>query len=139
MASLITDKCREMLAKAQLDWVNDDIRVLLVETGHSPSAGFDFVNDVTADEVDDASYARKSLAGQGVTVSGNKANLNADNPVWEGLIDTQDVAGAWVFQFVTNDADSPLLCYIEATLDTDGRDATLKLGGGATSGPAMRI
>lgn len=139
MASLVHDNARKLFAQADIDWLADTIKVLLVETGHTPSAADEYVADIVADEVDDASYARKTLAGKTVTIASNKANLNADNPVWESLIDAQDVAGAYVFKQITNDADSPLICYIEATLDTDGRDATLKLGGGATSGPAMRI
>lgn len=139
MASLVHDNYRKLAAQADVDWLVDTIKILLVEAGHTPDASDVYVADIVADEVDDASYARKTLAGKTVTVSSNRANLNADNPVWALLIDAQDVGGAYVFKQVTNDSDSPLICYLEAPLDTIGVDSTLKLGGQSSNGPVLRI
>lgn len=139
MASLIHDNARKLLIKADIDWLVDTINVLLVETGHTPDAGDVFVADVVADELDDASYARQTLGGKTVTIASNRGVASADNPVWALLVDAQDVAGAYVFKQVTNDADSILICYLEAPLDTVGTDATLKFGGLDTAGPVFKV
>ena len=104
-----------IIADSSLSWTGDTIRALLVDSSYVFDPDDNFVADVSADEVSDASYARQTLAGKGVTEddTGDQATLDAD-PIDFGALDVVTPEGIILFKFVTNDADSPLIGFSDA-------------------------
>lgn len=97
-----------------------DLRVALLMSGNNCLAArstAEFVGDLTLDEFDGGgSYARQALASQVLTLdaANHRVELTASANVWTSLPPgTDDVAGVLIFKFVTNDADSPVLAYID--------------------------
>lgn len=104
-----------IIADGSLGWIADTERVLLVDATYVYDPDHNFVSDVSADEVVDASYARQTLANKAVTEDDalDEATLDAD-PADFGALTGVTPAGAVVFKFVTNDADSPLISFHDA-------------------------
>ena len=114
-----------IIADSSLNWTADTIRVLLVDSGYAYDPDDNFVSDVSADEVVDASYARQTLANKAVNEddANDEATMEAD-PADFGALTGVTPAGIVVFKFVTNDADSPLISFSDA-----GFGATANGGG----------
>lgn len=97
----------------------DDIRCLLVMTNTTADTDQDaeFVASIgTLDEMDGANYVRKALAGEAVSQDdpNNRGEFDASDVTWTALgAGARSVAGLVIFQFVTNDADSPVLAYVD--------------------------
>lgn len=119
-----------IIADSSLSWTGDTIRALLVDSGYVYDPDDNFVSDVSADEVADASYARQTLANKSVVEddANDEATMNAD-PVDYGALDNVTPAGIVLFKFVTNDADSPLISFSDA-----GFGATANGGGYVVNG-----
>ena len=102
-----------------IDLSSDDIRIMLVMTNSTADTDqdVDFIDQIgTLDEMDDVSYVRKALASEATAVDdpNNRAEFTADPVTWTALgAGTREVLGAVIFKFVTNDADSILLAYID--------------------------
>lgn len=106
-----------------------DLRLLLVDTAPASAAAaadLNFVTEVAGDEVAGTGYARKTLTGEAVIEddTGDRARIDADDPSTYSAADFGTPVGAWVFRQVTNDADSPLWCYLPITtpVATNGGD-----------------
>jgi hypothetical protein len=128
MASILYDKLYQLALTAGIDLEDDTINVLLVDDTYTADKTHDFVADVVADELSGTGYTRKTLAGKTVTLDGvnHRVTFDATDPVWTGL-DAGTIGGAVVFKQVTNDADSPVLCFLDPTnLTTNGSDVTLQ-------------
>ena len=102
-----------------IDLSSDDIRIMLVMTNSTADTDqdVDFIDQIgTLDEMDDVSYVRKALASEATAVDNpnNRAEFTSDPVTWAALgAGTRNVLGAVIFKFVTNDADSILLAYID--------------------------
>lgn len=99
-----------------------DLRVLLVMTNNnavSVRATAQFVSDITTlDEFDGSGYTAggQVLATQTLTVDAAnfRVELDAVDNVWNPLgAGTRDIAGAVVYELVTNYADSPVLAFYD--------------------------
>lgn len=96
-----------------------DMRIILVMTNTTADTDADaeFVGNITTlDEYDGATYARQALANQTMAadLANNRGEFDADNTVWSTLgAGTRQAAGMILFRFVTNDAASPLMAYID--------------------------
>jgi hypothetical protein len=111
----------------------DDIRVALLMTNTTADTeddGKEFVSGFTTlDEFDGANYVRKALANEAFAEdqANNRAEFDADDVTWTALgAGTRSVAGALVFKFVTNDADSPIIAWVEFSATPDGNDFTIQ-------------
>lgn len=122
MASFAYNKFKTRLLKGDVDLDEglDDVRVLLVSaiTTADTEDDTEFIAGFTTlDEVVATGYARQALANQLVNedLANNRAEFDADDAAFgalgNGANDTID--GAVVFKFVTNDADSPVMCHID--------------------------
>lgn len=128
MASTLYNKLYQLALTGAIDLENDTINVLLVDDTYTADKTHDFVSDVVADELSGTGYTRKTLAGKSVTLDNgnNRVTFDATDPVWTGL-DAGVIGGAVIFKQVTNDADSPLICFLDPTnLTTNGSDVTLQ-------------
>jgi hypothetical protein len=143
MASRLFNNALELFSNGDLDWVNDDIRCLLVTSSFTPDQDADvFVSDLS-NELSGGAYVRKTLAGKTTTQNNtsDRADLSADNVTWTAL---QAAAGtpayAIIYKFITNDAASPVIGWIELTTPPvpNGGDYTVKWNNGSSSGDIFR-
>lgn len=95
------------------------VRAMLVKNTYVYSESHDFVSDVVAHEVSGGSYTREDLTGVTQTrdTINNRVIIDADNITFTGVPDQGDdtVGGVVYFVFVTNDADSYLVNFQDAT------------------------
>lgn len=141
MASTIYNNAKKALNAN--DWTAGTWRVLLVDASYTPNIDTHvFVSAVTG-ELTGGTYVRKTLATQSVSVDNatDRANYLADNVTWSALAaGGATAAGAVVYKFVTNDADSILFAYVDfADTATNGNDFTVKWDGQASNGAVMRV
>ncbi len=113
---------------------SETFKIMLVDTAPASEAAaqdLNFVSQVAADELADASYARVTLTS--VTVveddTGNEAHIDCADPVFVSLTGGETPVGAWIYREVTNDADSVLLAWIDTNDDvtTDGNNVTVTI------------
>lgn len=102
------------------NFVDDDIRVLLVDNTATFDPTAEFVADIVADEVTNdtgTGYERKTLAGKaraivedvaisGVTGNKDIVRMTANNLTYTNINTNERIGGGYLFKFVTDDADS---------------------------------
>lgn len=102
----------------RIDLESDSIRAILVMnlTTADTEEDLEFVGDLTTlDEMDGAAYVRKVLASLAVNADdpNDRYEFDADDVTWSALGNgTSKVTGAVIYKHITNDADSPLIAYI---------------------------
>jgi hypothetical protein len=119
----------EKLLDGTIDFENDTINVLLVDTNHTFDKTHEFVEDVDTNEASGTGYSRKTLANASIALdAGNdRVEYDADNPTYTAL-DAGTIAAAIIFKQVTDDTDSPLIAQIDfADLVTNGSDVELQI------------
>ena len=129
MASNLYNPGLEKLLDGTIDFENDTINVLLVDTNHTFDKTHDFVDDIVANEASGTGYTRKTLANAAIALdaANDRVEFDADNPSYTAL-DAGTIAAAIIFKQVTNDADSPLIAQIDfADLVTNGSDVELQI------------
>ncbi len=122
MPSGVYTRAKYLIAAGDLDWDSSSIvvRALLVAPAYTFSASHQYVSDVLANEVSDASYSRVTVATRATSLDlgGGRALFDADDPVFSGL-DVVTVAGVVLYQQVGGDdstpANDPLICFIEVS------------------------
>jgi hypothetical protein len=132
---------RYLFASTGLDWLNNDVQILLLDNvaGYIADATHNTVADVAAYELGAvANYVRKSLGTKSVTeddVAG-EATLGAADPVWTSL-GACEVQGAVVFKAGVDDLSSELIGFLDgaqfpATHGGSG-DFKVKFGSGVVA------
>lgn len=106
------------------------IKLLLVGTGYTFDKDHDFVDDVVAQELSGTGYVRKTLASLATSLDNvnDRSELDAADVTWTA-IDAATAKAAILYAFVTNDADSWLIGYIDTggfPIVTNGGDVTLQ-------------
>lgn len=123
MASDVYTRGKFELARGTLDWPADlfplnVFRCLLVTPGYVYNAAHQFVPDVTAFEVSDASYARQDVLGRTAVLDlgGDRGLLDANDTLFP-LLDVVSVGGAIIYKQLGGDDltpdDDPLLCFVD--------------------------
>jgi hypothetical protein len=108
------------IARSTLTWHTSDIRVLLVMSNTTADTDQDAatISGIgTLDEYNGASYARKTFAGIATNEDdpNNRAEMDADDITWSTLgVGTRQAVGMVVYKFVTNDADSIPILFIDS-------------------------
>ncbi len=130
MASNVQYTAPRYMALGDLDWADGGVtfRAMLLTSSHTQDQTDEFVADVVANEVSDASYSRQAVTGRTVVVNGsNEVDCGASDTPWAGL-DVVVPAFVAVYKFVTNDADSTLVAIMEltATPAADGTTYTMQ-------------
>lgn len=125
-------KSRLMSALMDLDEAGDDMRLFLcmTNTTFDTDVDTDQTGSYTLDEMDGANYARANLANQVVATddANDRAEFDADDVVFTALGNgTRQVQGAGIHEFITNDAGSFPLCWVEfaATINPGGANLTI--------------
>jgi ApbE superfamily uncharacterized protein (UPF0280 family) len=128
MANLIYDSGREAFLNGDIDFTNDDIRVILLSSGYTFSSAHDFLNDV---------------AGGGVRVATSSALTGKSSTA--GVADAADVtftavSGSQVTQFIIyqhtgTESTSRLIAYFDTAtnlpITPNGGDITIQWDNGA--------
>ena len=127
MASVIGNAALKAIVDGTIDLNTSDIRAILVMTNTTAdteidSTEFVYVGDLTTlDEADATGYARIDMAGLAVNIddANNRAEFDATDLSFTGLSGnaTRDYQGVVLYKHVTNDTDSPVLCFIDFASD----------------------
>ncbi len=117
MVNLAYDTGMEKIFNGGVDLDSDDIRLLLVQTTSSAGSqtGAATISAFTTlDELSGAGYSRKVLAGKTVTIdaANNRVEFDFTDVSFTG-IDAGTAGGAVIFKFITSDADSPPIFFID--------------------------
>lgn len=134
MANLIYNKYRAELAKGNVDWENDTIKVMLLTNAYTPDAdNDDFVNDVSANEVSGTGYTAggKTLSNKTVTQdnTNDRGVMNADDVSWANS--TITARYAVVYKDTGTDTTSPLLGVFDFGSDKTTNNTEFKITWGA--------
>lgn len=116
-----------------LDTAGDDIRVRMCMTNTTCDTERDktFLDQFTTlDTMDGANYVDKALANEVVNADepNDRAEFDGDDLVWTALgAGTRQVAGLVVYKFVTNDAASVPLFWVDSgfPITANGGDVTV--------------
>jgi hypothetical protein len=132
MASTITNIAKGRLMSGDMDLNADDMRLILCMTNTTADTDVDADNtgSYTLDEMDGTNYARQALANEAVNVddTNDRAEFDADDVSIASLGNgTRQMQGALIHEFITNDASSFPLCFIEfsSTINPGGSTFTI--------------
>ena len=139
MASMTTNKLRQLLLNTGINLLTDTIKVMLVQTSYTPDKDHDFVSSITGGttkEIAGTGYTggfggggRKTLASKTVAKddTGDVAFFDAADSAWTGL-DAGTVGFAVLIKEVTSDADSPIIAIVDVSPDivTNTGDYTIQ-------------
>lgn len=139
MASITSNKLRQLLLSSGIALLSDTLKVMLVNASYTPDKDHDFVDSITggtSKELSGTGYTagfggagRKTLASKTVTKDNGAdvAYLDANDVSWTA-IDAGTAAFAVVIKEVTSDADSPILAVVDVSPDvaTNGGDYTIQ-------------
>lgn len=105
MAAVIQPSARELFATAGINWLADDIVMLLVDVGYVYDVAHDFLDDVgAATRVATSSPFTGKTADDGI--------LDANDPIFTGL--TGDaVTGVWILKSTGVESTSPLIFWFD--------------------------
>lgn len=131
MASVVYNAFKKRVSDGTIDLDTNTIKIALLMTNTTADTDNDakvFVADLTTlDECDASGYARVTLANKAVNTddANDRAEFDADDAAFSGLGGnaTRNFQGVLVFKFVTNDADSPLICFVDFASDV-AKEAT---------------
>lgn len=125
MASAIPNNAKSRLIDGSIDLNTHDIRAALLMTNTTADTEVDAMNFIasytTLDECDATGYARVALTGEAVNTddANNRSEFDANDASFTGLGGdaTRAVQGVLIFKFVTNDADSIPIAFIDFASD----------------------
>ena len=130
MASRIYPKLYELFNAGTLSWTGDTIQALLVNASASYDRTHDFVNDVTANELSDAT--RITLASKTAADNGTDRWIwDAGDLTFAAQTASQTVEACIIYKFITDDASSPALVYVDGTnITTNGSNVIVTFAAG---------
>lgn len=128
MASVFYNQAKANLANGTIAFLSDTIKVALLmtnTTADTQNSGVTYVGDITTlDECDATGYSRKTLGSKAINVDNgnNRAEFDGADASFTGLSGnaTRSIQGALIYKHVTNDADSPVICFIDFASDVAG-------------------
>lgn len=131
MASSVYNAAKNLFVTGALDWDTDDIRCLLVTSSYTFDADHATVSAIT-NELSGTGYSRQSMTCSAPTIdTGNdQVECDASDTTFASLnADNGTIAAAVVFKFVTNDADSIPIAYVDGVdVVTNGSDVIVQWG-----------
>lgn len=139
MAGMLTNRGAKRLSNKSTDWVNDTVKLILMDSTFTPDQDDNTISDIVAHEIGNVSgYAggfgnagRKSLASKTLTENdtNNRVELDAADVTWTAV-----AAGDTIGHFVAvvlesvNDAGSDIIGYVQiaaVNTPTNGSDITI--------------
>lgn len=128
MANVFYTKGKEKILSADIDWVTDTIKVMLVKNTYPQSLATDeFLDDVEAYRLN----TDQTLTGKSIT----NGIFDAADPTWTAVTAGDTSEGVVIYKDTGSAATSPLLIYIDSItgfpLPTNGGDVTAAWDNGA--------
>lgn len=124
MANALYTAAKEAFLAGDLAMDTDDIRCRLVKDTYTFAAGDTNMSTITKI----TGTTDQALASRTIT----DGTFDAADPTFVGVPGGETIMGAVVFKFVTNDADSVPIDFIELTdTPTNGSDITINMDSGA--------
>lgn len=120
------------IQRGEIDYLNDDIQILVVDGTFTFNKAHEFVDDIVG-ELSGTGYSRKSLASKDIvstTGTPDKIQFQAGSVEFTS-IDAGTMVSVIVFKQVTNDSDSPLIANVDIPdIATNGSTVTIQFGSG---------
>ena len=111
MANTLYDSARAAFAKGEIDWINDDIRVVLCDVGYVFSAAHASMADIALGDRVPASSTGVALTTQAVETNGA---VNADDATFTSVTGDQ-VKSIVLYKYVdATPANCPLIAYLDS-------------------------
>ncbi len=109
MANALYDPARERFLKGEIDWLNDDIRAVLVSTseGDNPytfAAGHEYLDDIHADARRATEDLDDVFATDGKAIAGNSTYT---------AVSGAEVGAIVIYKHNADPAAAPLIAYID--------------------------
>lgn len=128
MANVFYAKGKEKILSADIDWVTDTIKVMLVKNTYPQNLATDeFLDDVEAYRLN----TDQTLSGKSITTG----VFDAADPTWTAVTAGDTSEGVVIYKDTGSAATSPLLIYIDSItgfpLATNGGDITAAWDNGA--------
>ncbi len=123
MSSLLTLRGLHSMISGAVDLTNDTIKVMLLDTSFTPASTYDYVSEISSDELTGTGYVagyggsgRKTLASKTFTISEADGTVvfDAADVSW-ATITAGTAQHAAIIKEVTNDAASPIICFVSFT------------------------
>lgn len=105
MANFVYHKARERYMKGLLDWINHDVRIMMTTSGYSALQTHEFLSSVPSG----SRSANVALASKTAT----DGVADAADPTFAAVPGGATYNALVLYRFVTGDADSPLIAYID--------------------------
>lgn len=141
MANGVYNKAGYLLWTGAINLGTSDLRMLLVKSTYTFDKDHNFVADVISGslEISVSGYSRQALTSEAATEddTNDRAYFDADDPTFAALASGQTIGGAVVYKLVTNDADSPVLFFLDLTdTPTNGTDFKVQFAAPGSGGVA---
>jgi hypothetical protein len=122
------------IQQQDIDFVNDDIRAIVVSSGFTFNKGHQFVSEISG-EVSGTGYSRLVLAGKSISLvvgTPDEIQFRADDLEYTAInVSPDDLESVVIYKHVTNDADSLLIANVDfPNISTNGNNITIEFGGG---------
>lgn len=132
MASNVKNIAKSRMMSGDMDLNTDDMRLFACMTNTTFDTDIDTDNtgSYTLDEMDGTNYARVTLANEAVNTddTNDRGEFDADDVSWTSLGNgTRQMQGVGIHEFITNDAGSFPLCWVEfsGTINPGGSNMTI--------------
>lgn len=119
---------REKMANGEIDWIDDDIRLVLLDDTYTYNVAHEFHDDLTGILATSGNFAGKTNVG-GV--------LDANNVTLASVASGDDIERVVVYKWSGSSATSPLLLYFDRTgsslpfvIATDDNDVIVRWSDG---------
>ena len=104
----------------------DNLECMLLDSNHTFDEENEFVEDISANEIDDDDYSRQSLTDVAVTQNTNEVNVDADDINFGDEV-TISASYAVIYQSQTDDTDSPIMFHVDFDGEQESVDGEFTL------------
>lgn len=132
MAANVKNIAKSRMMSGDMDLNLDDMRLIICMTNTTADTDVDADNTsgYTLDEMDGTNYARQNLANEAVNTddTNDRAEFDADDVSIASLGNgTRQAQGILIHEFITNDAGSFPLCWIDFSATINPGGSTLSI------------
>lgn len=127
MPSRTYNKGINEISNQGIDFLNDTIKIMLVNSAYAHNPDSNFVSDIVANEV--AGATRQTLGTKTVTEddTNDRSVFDAADPTFPSVTSGSTIGGAVVFKDTGADATSPLIAFLDTTdTPTNGGNITIQ-------------
>lgn len=101
------------LANGNVDYLTDNIAILLTDNTYAFNVAHEYVSDVSASEVSGTGYSRKAISSKTITLTGNVVTFDCGDISYTAMSTSEDLASAIFYKETGTDNTSPLVAHID--------------------------